>query len=188
MHFFCCDKALANIHINQMGRTERFLGILIIALMIIQLQFYHPILDTAIIFLTIILALIYFALSFALLNNIRLRKIFNTESYNSVGILRVVGAIFTGFILSIICIFTLFQFMHWPFANQGLIFGLISLIIPAVIVAVKLVTTKETYYRNFLVRLLIFGIIGVLFYFTSAERIFEYKDGYYTEFIQGKDN
>ena len=171
-----------------MRKTEKILGLLLITLMIIRLIFHYPILDTAIILLAIILSLIYFALSFALLNNVRLRKIFDRESYKGTGTLRIVGAVFTGFILSMITIYSLFKFMRWPFANQGLTVALISLIIPVVIVTVKLVMTKSNYYSIFLVRLLVFGIIGTLFYFTSTEKIFELKKGNLSEFVGTESN
>lgn len=171
-----------------MRKTEKILGLLIITLMIIRLLFHYPILDIAIILLAIIFSLIYFALSFALLNNVRLRKIFDRESYEGIGTLRIVGTVFTGFILSMIIIYSLFKFMRWPFANQGLLVGLISLIIPVIIVVVKLVLTKSKYYSNLLVRLLIFGIVGVLFYFTSSEKIFELKKGNNAELVEAREN
>ena len=92
-----------------MEKTEKILGLLIITLMISRLLFYYPILDTAIVLLAIILSLLYFALGFALLNNVRLTKIINKESYNGIGILRILGAAFTGFILSMITIYSLFK-------------------------------------------------------------------------------
>ncbi len=158
-----------------MGKTEKVIGVLIITLMMISLLFHYPVLNTAIVFLGVMLTMIYFVLSFALLNNIRLRDIPKGDSYKGIGTIRIIGTIFTGFVLSMICTYSLFKFMRWPFADQGLLISLISLMIPMLVVTVKAVKTKSTFYSKFLIRLTIFLVVGASFYFTPTEKILEMK-------------
>src|SRR5262245_28220524 len=88
-------------------------------------------------FLTVIslffFSMFYFAFSFALLNNIELRNIFKKESYREIGKLKVAGAIFTGFILSIITLGVLFKFQSWPGANFYLKTGTNAILLVAII-------------------------------------------------------
>ena len=50
-----------------MRKSEKFIGGLVIALMVMRLFFYYPILDKIIVILTMLLSIVYFGLSFALL-------------------------------------------------------------------------------------------------------------------------
>ena len=120
-----------------MGKTEKLIGGIIITLVLVRLIFYVSFLDTLIALLTLVLSLIYLTLSFALLNNLRLRTIFKKTSYENIGILRIIGAIGTGFALSLICIYFLFKFMRWSFGNLELSTLLIPLIIATVITTIK---------------------------------------------------
>ena len=159
-----------------MQKTEKIIGAIIAILLISRLLFYFPFFNTGILLLSSILSCIYFALSFALLNNIRLRNIFKNESYKDISILRMIGVVCTGIVLSIVITYSLFKFMIWPMGNEGLILGLITIFIPLVIVTVKLIITKSKFYTFLLIRLLIFTIIGSVLYFTPSETIEELKN------------
>lgn len=169
-----------------MRKSEKFIGGIVFFLMIIRLFFYYPILDKFILILTMLLSVVYFGLSFALLNNIRLRKIFKKESYNGISVLRVIGAIGTGIVLSMICIYCLFKFMRWPMANQGLIISLIILFFPILIVIIKLIITKNKFYLNFLIRLIIFALLAGILYLIPSEKILEWKNKGFPEYIQAE--
>lgn len=171
-----------------MKQTEKIIAILIVAFILTRFLFYIPALNTPIVILTLMLAGIYLFLSFALLNNIRLRTIFKKEAYKNVGVLRLVGVICTGLFVSLTCIYSLFKFMQWPFGNQGLMICLTTLLIPLVIAIIKYLTTKSSFYKNFLYRILIIGGIGALFLFTSSEKILELKFKDYPDYIEAEKN
>lgn len=169
-----------------MSKAEKIIGLLIIVLIVIRLLFYIPVLNTLILLLTLILSTIYFFLGFALLNNVRFRNITKSASYKNFTALRIIGAVFTGFVLSLICLYCLFKFMRWPFANQGLIIALITLIIPISISGLKFFTSKNRFYLNFLLRLVIFAIIGSVFYITPSQTILELKNRNIPEYIEAE--
>lgn len=169
-----------------MKNIEKFIGALIIALVLLRLFIYVSFLDTIIVLLTLVLSIIYLALSFALLNNVRLRSVFKKVSYNNVSILKIIGAIGTGIVLSLICIYSLFKFMRWPFADQGLSISLITLLIPIVVTAIKWLTTKNEFYITFLIRLVVIGVIGTIFYFTTTEQILEIKNKNFPEYVEAE--
>ncbi len=190
-----CDCFHATFHIQirwqtyetkNMRKSERIIGGIVIALMIIRLFIYSTILDKIIVILTMLLSLVYFGLSFTLLNNIRLREVFKKESYKGISALKIIGTIGTGIILSMICIYCLFKFMRWPMANSGLIISLISLTIPIIITAIKALLSKSKFYSKFLIRLLIFGVIGTTFYFIPTVQILEMKNRHFPEYIDAE--
>jgi len=169
-----------------MQKNEKIIGAIIAILIISRLLFHFPFFNTSILLLSLILSCIYFVLSFALLNNIRLRNIFKNESYKDISILRMIGVVCTGVVLSIVTIYSLFKFMIWPMGNEGLIIGLITLFIPLVIVTVKLIITKSKFYTLLLIRLLIFTIIGSALYFIPTQTIKELKSTSLLENINTK--
>ncbi len=171
-----------------MKQTEKIIGVLIVALMLIRFLFYVPSLNTPILILTLMLAGIYLFLSFALFNNVRLRNVFKKEAYKNIGATRLIGAICTGLFVSLTCIYSLFKFMQWPFGNQGLMISLAAMLIPLVIAIIKYLPTKSLFYKNFLIRLLLIGGIGAIFLFTSSEKILELKFKDYPEYIEAEKN
>lgn len=171
-----------------MKYTEKIIGSLIIILIIARLLFYVPSLNTPILLLTMLLSGTYLFLGFALLNNIRLRNIFKKDAYKRIGAIRIIGAIGTGLFLSLTCIYSLFKFMQWPYGNAGLMISLVSLLIPSVIFIIKYITTRNSFYKNFLYRILIIGGIGSLFLFTSSEKLLELKFRDYPDYIEAEKN
>ncbi len=169
-----------------MKQTEKILGGLIIILMLIRLFFALPYFDITITLLILILSLMYFGLGFALLNNVRLRNIFKKDSYKGISTLRILGGIFTGLILSLISIYSLFKFQRWPFANEGLKISLYGLLPIIAIVIYKVVRSKNNYYPNFLIRLVIFGVIGTSLYFLSTEKILEMRNRDFPEYVEAE--
>lgn len=169
-----------------MKLTEKIIGILSILLIILQLVNYISSLNTVIILCLLLLATLYFALGFALFNNIRLRNIFKKESYKGVSTLRIIGTIGAGIALSIIVIGIQFKFYNWPFRNQHLIIGLSLLAIIAIPVIIKFITTNGLFYRNLLIRFFIIGSIGFIFLQVSSEELIEMKFRKYPDYVEAK--
>ena len=130
--------------------------------------------------------MIYFGFGFALLNNVRLRNIFKKDSYNEISTLRILGGIFTGFILSLLSIYSLFKFQRWPFANEGLLISLYGLLPIIAIVTFKFASSKKSFYSSLLIRLLIFGVIGTSLYFLTTEKILEMRNRDFPEIKASK--
>ena len=169
-----------------MKQTEKILGGLIVSLMLIRLFFAFPYFNIIITLLILVLSMMYFGFGFALLNNVRLRTVFKKDSYKGISTLRILGGIFTGFILSFLSIYSLFKFQRWPFANQGLLISLCGLLPILAIVIYKSINSKNSYYSNFLIRLIILGVIGASLYFLSTEKILEMRNRDFPEYIEAE--
>lgn len=111
----------------------------------------------------ITLSCLYFCLGFALFNDIRLRDIFNVESYEGIGTLRILIAIGTGIALSILTIGFMFSILSYPMAKTLLAVGIVLGAIIIILTLIKNAQEKNQFYRNIILRSLVFVVIGVIF-------------------------
>jgi len=158
-----------------MKTLEKILGLSAILIMLVGFLIRFNFIASTITLVLFFLSMIYFGFSFALLNNIRLRHIFKQESYKGISALRFIGSILVGFVFSILCIGILFKFQLWPNGTYTLLIGLINLGILLIISAVRLIISKDKFYKNLLIRISIIGIIGLIFFSLSYEKILELK-------------
>lgn len=109
------------------------------------------------------LGLLYFYLGFALLNGIRFRNILKAESYKGVGPWRIAIAIGTGIALSNLTMGFMFSILSYPMAETLLTFGMVLAAIMIILALIKNARDKNQFYRNIILRCLVFLIIGVVF-------------------------
>ena len=109
------------------------------------------------------LGLLYFYLGFALFNGIHLRRIFDPESYKGIGSWRLVIAAGTGLALSMLTIEFMFTVLNYPMPKTLLQAGLVSTTVVLVLAIVKNAKEKNMFYRNIILRCLIFIVIAVIF-------------------------
>ena len=166
--------------------VEKILGGLIIVLIISRLLFSYPFSGLLITLSCILLAQLYFVFGFALLNNIRFRKIFKKDSYNNVSVLRIILTIITGLTLSLLVIYALFKFMRWPYGNFGLFTCLIWLGVIIAVVLIKHLISKDKFYANYLIRLGIIGTCAMLMYLVSSERLLELQYKNFPDFVEAE--
>ncbi|WP_426429566.1 hypothetical protein ACPX19_08460 [Winogradskyella sp. HB-48] len=169
-----------------MRKAEKILGGLIIVLMISRLIFTYPFSSILISLSCILLSLLYLFFGFAVLNNIRFRDILKKESYKGISALRILLTFFTGLILSMLIIYMLFKFQRWPYGQYGLMISLILLAFIGLIVLVKYFISKNKFYSNYLIRLLTFGIYGLLLFFISSENLLELKYKNFPDYIEAE--
>jgi len=113
------------------------------------------------------LAIIYFVLTFAIADNIKVAYIFNKSSYAQSKFIRILGAIFLGFGLSITLIGILFKVQHWPGANENLNVGLISIAVIGIIALLKYAQKGLLFYKNILLRIGVIGAVGIIALLTN---------------------
>ncbi|MBR9846637.1 MAG: hypothetical protein GYB35_11310 [Algicola sp.] len=171
-----------------MKLTEKLLGALIIILMVTRLIVAFPYSSIAITLSMLLLTMLYFWFSFALLNNIRLRSVFKSDAYKGISGLRLTGTILTGFVLSSLIIYALFKFQRWPYGNEGLLISLYGIAIVAVVASVKYFTTKHTFYNELLTRLFLIGIVGTALYMTSYETLLEIQHRDHPDYVEAEKN
>lgn len=145
-----------------MKKSEIIIASLTVISLVLKLVLdYFPGINILTVLLLSFLSMLYFHLGFAIFNTIRLRKIFNKESYKDISTLKIFGSIAAGLALSITIIGILFKVMHWPGASVNLIFGFSGVLIVSVISIVKYLKTKSPYYTKILTRNLVFGGIAL---------------------------
>lgn len=124
-----------------------------------------------------VLSIIYFYLSFALLNNIRLRKIFKKKSYEEVSKTEIVLAILTGVALSVFSVGIMFKMIFLPGADEMLSIGLFFTSV-VVIMALTMTKIKQLDFRKLYYRLVPFFILGLILFYTTRDELIRsiYRD------------
>jgi len=130
------------------------------------------------------LSIFYYAFGFAYFNQIKLKTIFKKDSYNEISILRIIGSVATGFTLSSLLIGILFKLQNWPLANNSLIAGLFSSVPILIIVVIKFIRNRTQFYKRILLRILIFGVAGLLFISISEIGLVKMQFRNYPDYIK----
>ncbi len=157
-----------------MKKTELITGIIAIIGIILNFMFVVGGVALTVVSLSF-LSCIYFYFGFALFNNIGFRKMFKKASYEGKTAMRMVGAVATGFVLSMIIIGIMFKINIWIGSQAMLTTSILPLIIITIIVVVRYIITKSSYYKAILIRLAIYGSIGIVFLFITSEKIVAFK-------------
>jgi len=110
------------------------------------------------------LGLLFFYFGFALFNGIRLRNIFKAGSFKGVGPWKIAIAIGTGIALSNLTIGFMFSILSYPMAETLLAFGIVLAAIMIILALIKNARDKNPFYRNIIMRCLVFLIIAVAFF------------------------
>ncbi len=105
-----------------------------------------------------ILSLLHYPLGFALLNNIRLRHIFNKSSYKGLSPLKLIVSFVAGIAFSSIGVGIMFKLMAWPGAGPMLMVGLSSLFIILAISLLMYFKSKEAFFLGILYRVVLIGV------------------------------
>ena len=108
------------------------------------------------------LSMFYCYFSFALFNNIRLRNVFKKEAYKITTTSRIIGAVGTGFALSLAIVGILFKFQFWPGADFNLLAGLCGLMIITVFGLIKYSKNKSEFYKRIFKRIVLIGGLGLV--------------------------
>lgn len=149
-----------------MKKLEIILAILVLTGFIMII--FHIIPGGTIASLSILsLAILYYVLSFALFNNIRMKDIFNKEAYKDTNALRIIGGIVTGIGISSLLVGTLFKVQRWPMADTGFFSGLIITLIVSAVAIYKFSRTQAAYYKAILIRTFLIMGFGSFFYLVS---------------------
>ncbi len=146
-----------------MIKIEKILGVAILILLL--LQWLN--IPGARFLLTISLMLIiltYFFLGVIIVNQIKVKNMFKAQSYRDLSIIKIVGSIILGFMLSTVCLGILYNLQKWQGATDISIFGFVLLLLALLVVGYKYFVTKATYYLIQIKRIIIIGIMGVIIY------------------------
>ncbi len=131
-----------------------------------------------------ITANIYFLLSFALFNNVQINRIFIGGFLQGLSQLRLIGAILTGFVLSIVCVGIIFKFQSYPQPNFILSVGIIGLFISLIVSIIKFKKTNSSFYKNVVIRIALYSILGLTLLIIPREKMIEIKYRKYPGYIE----
>ncbi|MEI6820798.1 MAG: hypothetical protein WCL51_02605 [Bacteroidota bacterium] len=157
-----------------MKKTELIFGLLSIIAISLNLL-YVPFCNVFTILVLGTFATFYFIFSYPILNNIEVKNIINNEAMKMISTARKVGTIGAGFVLSTTIIGILFKIQSYPGAKFELLNGLYGILIIAIIVVYKYLKTKSEFYKKALLRIIIIGGFGLLFYNISYKTIIHTK-------------
>jgi putative Mn2+ efflux pump MntP len=157
-----------NVKSPDMKKLELIL--IIGAVVGLVMKFFNVPLDSLIVSVFLItLGCLYFYLGFALFNGIRFRDIFKADSYKGLGIWRILIAIGTGIAISWLTIGFMFSILNYPMAGTFLIAGIVFAAIMIILALIRNMRDKNKFYRNIVLRCLVFIIIGVIFLFLPEQ-------------------
>lgn len=115
-------------------------------------------------FVLMFLSMFYFVFSFALLNGVGFRGIFRKVSYSGISFKRMIGAVFTGFVLSTLIIALLFKALHYSGYLEMYVTGLGVALIIVVIAAYQFYKTRTQFYSQVLLRVTIAIFVSTLLF------------------------
>lgn len=128
--------------------------------------------------------ILYFFLSFALFNDIKLRDLFKKSAYHTTNAKRIGSAIVLGITISTIITGALFRFL---LLNGGTILntaGLMALMVILIVNVISYFRSRASYYVGTLIRIVIYGGLGfILFYTPHSTFLTIYYRGY-PEYIE----
>lgn len=163
--------------------TERIL--LVILILALAMKFaYLPGADILLILSIGILSIVYSSVGFALFNGIGLRDLFSGGAFKNTNAKKIIGAIATGFALSITTLGILFKIQSYPGANVMLYTGLVLLGIILIIVLLKMIKNRSRYYTRILIKVLAFGLFALLLLFTPSKTRLTLNFPNHPEYVQ----
>jgi len=154
-----------------MKKFELIVGLIALLGMFLRI-FYVPGSDILIVLVFTILSMFYYVFSFALFNGIRLRDIFRKASYKNTNAKRIIGAVWLGWVLSLMVLGGLFKLLFWTGGNIQLLTGLVNIGLILPIAAIFYFRNKADYYKRIFKRIAIYGGLGLLLYLRPTEAAF----------------
>ncbi len=135
-----------------------------------------------------ILAMFYYLLSFALFNNIKLKKIFEKSAYSETNAKRIIGSIGIGIGLSTLIMGGLFKIQLFPGAKPQLFAGLLVCSTAFAISIIFYLKNKSMFFKGILTRLIIFIPMGFALYFIPSTSLVNYYYQDYHEYASVKSS
>jgi len=118
------------------------------------------------------LSTLYLCLSFALFNDLKIKKIIKKSSYQTLSSLKLFGSVGTGVALSTMAFGSLCKMQFWSGAKLRLELGLISGLIVLVFGIIKFQETRLKYYKNILIRIFIWGFVSLSIFLFPSKTFF----------------
>lgn len=143
---------------------ERFFILLILIAYI--LKYYNVVgANSLLFFSSIILGVYYFLFSFLVFNSISLNEVFKAQTYRDMPALHGIISVYSGVIYSSLIFALLMRILGYPYGNSSLITSGICFIILFLIIIYKYSKTYKLFFREQLIRSIIYIIMFILHFF-----------------------
>jgi hypothetical protein len=166
-----------------MKKTELILYAIAVIALIFKL-FHFPGSDILMIISLFFISVMYFIFGFALLNNLRFRELFKTDSFKRISTNQIIGGIGTGIALSIGLIGILFKIQGYPGADINLIGGMLTTSILSAIVIFKQLNKSTPYYLAILRRTLPVMVVCATLFIIPTETWLNWRYPNNPEYVQ----
>ncbi len=137
----------------------------------------------------ILLAQYYMVFSFALFQNIRLRDIFKSASYKHTNAISNIGSIVAGYGISLVVLAILFKIQFWRGGDVMMNVGLMTLFVAFILnIAFILAKRKGQHFKKIMIRIVVYGLLGLTFLNLPHYYFFDIKYREYPEYIKAAKN
>mgnify|MGYP000284373108 CR=1 FL=1 len=130
------------------------------------------------------LLFVYFYLSFAIFNDIKIRDIFKRKSYENLKALRIIIAILIGFAFSEIIVGVWFKLYLLPQYFTFLNIGLIIVFLLAIFCLFKYIKEKNSFFKKALIRIIVIGGIGFCIHIFPINNLIDIKYKKHPEYAE----
>lgn len=121
-----------------------------------------------------ILGMMYYFLGFALFNGIKLRAILKSSSYTNITAAKIIGAVLTGWVLSMALIGIMFRLQLYPGGHNLLFLGLIGMMaIIVVSIIARLIAGQSRIFPRILKRIAVVAAVSALLYITPTDTLLD---------------
>ncbi len=170
-----------------MKKLEIIFGSLLVISFILRLMLIPGGTFLSVVILSL-LSLLYLIFSFIIFNPVKSDNLLKQESYSNIGRFKIINSVVFGLGLSILCIGILYKLQGWPGPNNTITIGLSLIMISSLFAFVKHLKSKDSYFSGLLIRVFIFGLLGVVFMSVSSIDIFRFEYRNHPEYIQAFEN
>ncbi len=145
-----------------MIKAEKIIGLIALAGLILKFGLLLPAGGILLTLALVLLADLYFIFGIALFNQVAFKQILKVESYKEIHKPYIIVSIGAGIALSIICIGVLFKLSHWPGSMEMLILGVSVLLISGMVLILRYIISRESFFIRVIKRILIIGSLGLI--------------------------
>lgn len=140
--------------------TEKILGLISIISFLLQ-KLKIPGGEFLLVISLMLLSLVYVFFTIFSTNKISITNAFKLTTYKQISILRLMGTVFLGFVLSVACLAILFNLQNWHGARYFSMTGIIFSSVAFFVVSYKYFVTKSCFYLRLIIRIVIIGVLAL---------------------------
>lgn len=165
-------------------RILEYIFISIAVLGILLFAFLFPMGNTLLVLGFSLLIVFYMYGGFALFNTIPAKQLFKKQSYQTIGLVKIIGGLLFGMTLSTTLCGILFKILSWPGANVLLSVGIYSLLFALIFISSRYLKNRNSYYLIYYRHLIGWGLFALVLYFITPMQIETWRYRDYPDYLK----